>query len=77
MHCKREVARKVANREYREVWSDWAGVFAAGEKDEYLRRGEEMAQKWQPRRPKVAAMLREGREDCLTVLDFPRAIAAG
>ena len=53
------------------VLSDLAGVFAAGEKDECLRRGEDMAQKWQPRRPKVAAMLRDGLKDCLTVLDFP------
>ncbi len=71
VHFQREVARKVAHREYREVLSDLAGVFAAGEKDECLRRGEEMAQKWQPRRPKAAAMLRDGLKDCLTVLDFP------
>ncbi len=71
VHFKREVARKVAHREYREVLSELAAVFAAGEKDECLRRGEEMAQNWQTRRPKVAAMLRDGLEDCLTVLDFP------
>ena len=32
---------------------------------------EEMAQKWEAKRPKVAAMLRQGLEDGLTVLDFP------
>lgn len=71
VHFKREVARKLAQREYREVLSEWAAVFAAGEKDECPRRGEEMAQPWESRRPKVAAMLRHGLEDCLTVLDFP------
>ena len=30
-----------------------------------------MAQNSETRRPKVAAMLRGGLEDCLTVLDFP------
>ncbi len=71
VHFKRELARKVAHREYREVLSELAAVFAAREKDECLRRGEEMAQNWETRRPKVAAMLRHGLEDCLTVLDFP------
>ncbi len=32
-----------------------------------------MADKWESRRPQVAAMLREGVEDCLTVLDFPES----
>ncbi len=71
VHFKREAARKVPNREYREVLSDLAAVFAGEDKQECLRRGEEMAQKWETRRPKVAAMLRQGLEDCLTVLDFP------
>ncbi len=70
---QREVARKVAHREYREVWSELAAVFAGEEKQECLRRGEEMAQKWETRRPKVAVMLRDGLEDCLTVLDFPES----
>ncbi len=71
VHFKREAARKVPNREYREVLSDLAAVFAGEDKQECLRRGEEMAQKWEAKRPKVAAMLRQGLEDCLTVLDFP------
>jgi len=62
-----------ARREYREVLSELAAVFAGEEKQECLRRGEEMAQKWETRRPKVAAMLRDGLEDCLTVLDFPES----
>ncbi len=48
-----------------------AAVFAGDDKQECLRRGQEMAQKWEAKRPKVAAMLRQGLDDCLTVLDFP------
>ena len=48
------------------------GVFAGEGRAECLRRGEEMALKWQARCPAVAKMLREGLEDCLTVLDFPQ-----
>ena len=73
VHCKREAARKVSNREYREVLSDLAAVFAGEDKKKCLDRCEEMAQKWEPRRPTVAAMLRQGLEDCLTVWDFPES----
>ncbi len=73
VHFKREMARKVSNREYREVLSDLAAVFAGEGKQQCLARGEEMALKWEPRRPPVAAMLREGLEDCLTAWDFPES----
>ncbi len=73
VHFKREAARKVSHREYREVLSDLAAVFAGEGKQECLDLGEEMAQKWEQRRPKVASMLRQGLEDCLTVLDFPES----
>ena len=46
-------------------------VFEPSERAECLRRGEEMAGKWEGRYPAVAKMLREGLEDCLAVLDFP------
>ncbi len=42
---KREMSRKVVNREYREVLNDLAGVFAAGEEQDCPRWGEETAQK--------------------------------
>ncbi len=51
--------------------SDAAAVFAPWERVECLRRGEEMACKWQGRCAAVASMLREGLEDCLAVLSFP------
>ena len=53
--------------------SDLAAVLAGEDKKKCLDRCEEMAQKWEPRRPTVAAMLRQGLEDCLTVWDFPES----
>jgi putative transposase len=71
VHFKREVLRKVSWKVYREVAQDLIVVFEPGERIECLRRGEEVADKWEPRYPAVAKMLREGMEDCLAVLDFP------
>jgi len=71
VHFKREVLRKVSWKAYREAAQDLVVVFAPEERVECLRRAEEMAAKWTVRYPAVAKMLREGLEDCLTVLDFP------
>jgi putative transposase len=73
VHFKRELGRKVSYKALKELMKDAAAVFAGGDKAECLRRGEEMAVKWQGRYPAVAAMLREGLEDCLTVLDLPES----
>jgi putative transposase len=71
VHFKRELLRKVSWKVYREVAQDLVVVFEPSERTECLRRGEEMAAKWEGRYPAVAKMLREGLEDCLAVLDFP------
>ena len=71
VHFKREVARKVSYKVYREIMGDMASVFTPDDRKECLLRGEELAVKWEPRYPTVAKMLREGLEDCLAVLDFP------
>jgi transposase-like protein len=71
VHFKREVLRKVSHKVYREVKRDLVAVFAPEDRVECLRRGEEIAGKWEGRYPTVAKMLREGLEDCLSVLDFP------
>jgi transposase-like protein len=71
VHYKREMGRKVSYKKLKELNADLAGVFAAAERDECLRRGEEMACKWERICPAVALMLREGLEDCLTVLSLP------
>ncbi len=73
VHFKRELGRKVSYKVLKEVMKDIAAVFEAGEKAGCLRRAEEMAQKWEGRYPAVARMLREGVEDCLTVLSFPES----
>jgi putative transposase len=71
VHYKREVLRKVSWKVYREVAQDLVAVFEPEARTECLRRGEELAAKWEGRYPAVAKMLREGLEDCLAVLDFP------
>jgi transposase-like protein len=73
VHFKREILRKVSHKVYREVAADLVVVFAPSERAECLRRGEELAAKWEGRYPAVAKMLREGLEDCLAVLDFPES----
>jgi transposase-like protein len=71
VHYKREMMRKVSYKRIKELMKDLAVVFAPEDRAECLRRGEEMAVKWQPIAPAVATMLREGLEDCLTVLSVP------
>lgn len=71
VHFKRELLRKVSWKAYREVAQDMVVVFDPSDRVECLRRGSEMAGKWEGRYPAVARMLREGLEDCLAVLDFP------
>ena len=70
VHFKRELGRKVSYKQMRELMKDVAGVFGGQDKAECLRRGEEMACRWQARSVAVSSALREGLEDCLTVLSF-------
>ena len=71
VHFKREMGKKVSYKVQKELMADLAVVFGPSEREECLRRGEEMACKWEGRYPSVATMLRDGLEDCLSVLDFP------
>jgi putative transposase len=71
VHFKREMGRKVSYKKLKELNQDLAAVFAPAEREECLRRGEEMACKWERICPAAAAMLREGLEDCLTAESFP------
>jgi transposase-like protein len=70
VHYKREMGRKVSYKKLKKVNADLA-VFAPGQRKECLARGEEMACRWEKSDPKVAAMLRESLEDCLSVLSMP------
>ena len=71
VHFKRELGRRVSYKQIKELMSDLAAVFVPWERVECLRRGEEMACKWQVRNTAVASMLRDGLEDCLAVMSFP------
>jgi putative transposase len=71
VHFMRELMKKVSYRAIPEVIRELRVVFAGEDRVECLRRGEEMAVRREGRYPKVASMLREGLEACLTVLDFP------
>jgi len=71
VHYKREMGRKVSYKKLKELNRDLSAVFAGEGKAECLRRGEEVAAKWEKASPAVAAMLREGLEDCLTAEGFP------
>jgi transposase-like protein len=71
VHYKREMGRKVSYKKLGELNRDLAAVFAGADRRECLVRGEEMAAKWEKVCPAVAAMLREGLEDCLTAESFP------
>ena len=71
VHFKREMGRKVSYKRLKQLMGDLAAVFAPEQKNECLVRAEEMAVRWEPTAPAVAAMLLSGIEDCLTVLSFP------
>jgi transposase-like protein len=71
VHFKREMGRKVSYKALKELMADLAAVYAAWERGECLRRGQEMAARWQARCPAAARMLEEGLEDTLSVLDWP------
>jgi len=71
VHYKREMGRKVSYKKLKELNRELSAVFAAQGKSECLMRGEEMAARWEKASPAVAAMLRDGLEDCLAVEGFP------
>jgi putative transposase len=71
VHYKREMGRKVSYKKLRDLNRDLAAVFAGADRGECLRRGEEMAVRWEKAAPAVAAMLRDGLGDCLTAEAFP------
>jgi transposase-like protein len=71
VHYKREMGRKVSYKKLKELNRELSAVFAGADTAECLKRGEEMAQRWEKASPAVAAMLRDGLEDCLTAERFP------
>ena len=73
VHFKRDLLKKVSYKRSGELMKDVLAVFKGGDAAECLRRGEELATKWEKQSPQVARMMRDGGGlgDCLTVLAFP------
>jgi transposase-like protein len=71
VHFKRELLKKVSYKRSRELMRDVLAVFQGNDLAECLRRGEELAVKWERQSPAVATMMRQGLGDGLTVLSFP------
>ena len=71
VHFKRELLKKTSYKHHKELMSDIRGVFLPEERIECLKRAEEMAVKWERLAPKVARMLRDDFESCLTVCQLP------
>ena len=71
VHFKRELLKKVSYKRSKELMADVKAIFRGDDAAECLRRGEEVASKWEKISASVSKMLREGLGDCLTVLSFP------
>jgi putative transposase len=70
VHLMREMLKKAARKDYKELAADLKAIFGSEEKTQCLRTAEETAQKWEKRYPTMSRALREGAEDCLTVLSI-------
>lgn len=71
VHFKRELLKKVSYKRSQELMAEFKSVLKGEDMAECLRRGEEMASRWEKMSPKVASQLREGLGDCLTAMSFP------
>jgi transposase-like protein len=71
VHFKRELVRKVSYKAAAGLMTEVRAVFAGESAAECLRRGEELAARWEAKAPAVARLLREGLGDCLAVTSAP------
>jgi putative transposase len=71
VHFKRELLKRVSYRRAGGLMADVRSALKGEDAAECLRRGEELAMKWEKQSPPVAKMMREGLGDCLTVMAFP------
>ena len=65
VHLMREMMKKVQWRDYKELAVDLRAIFVSEDAGRCLEVAGEVADKWERRRPKMAAALRAGIEDCL------------
>jgi len=73
VHFLRELMRKVSWRDAKELMAQVKAAFRPEQREQCLHLAEEVAAHWERRAPKVAAMLREGFEECLAVVGLPAA----
>lgn len=71
VHFMREMCGKVSHRCREQLMRELADVWRPEERVACLRLGQQMADRWEAKYPKVARMLRDGLEDCLTVCELP------
>lgn len=72
VHLMRDLLNKASWKDYKELARDLRAIYASEEKEQCLATAEAVASKWEKRLPKLAKTLREGVEDTLAVLAFPR-----
>jgi len=65
VHLMRELLNKVDWRDRQELAADLRSIFVSEDQKRCLEVAHEVADKWERRRPKMAAALREGIADCL------------
>lgn len=73
VHFKRDLLHATSYKHGKELTDDIRSVLAPEERVECLQRAEEMAAKWEHKSSKVARLLRDDFESCLTVCDLPSA----
>lgn len=71
VHFMRNALAKVSNKERKEAGRDLKAIFQSPDRALCLQVAEEVAQKWEKRRPALARQLREQVEECLSVHDLP------
>jgi putative transposase len=74
VHLMRELLRKVRWSDYKELAADLRAVFVGADKARCMEVAGEVADKWEPRCPKMAAALRAGVEDCLAAKGLGAAL---
>ena len=73
VHFMRNALTKVGAKERAEAGRDLKSIFSSPDKALCLRVAEEVAMKWERRKPKLAQQIRAQAEECLTVHELPSA----
>lgn len=72
VHLMRELLNRAAWQDRKELAADLRAIYASEEPEQCLAAAEAVAEKWEKKLPKMSKALREGVEDTLAVLAFPR-----